>query len=62
MSIKTHIVSKVDGSLSTEIYGGSEEEAAKSFMKYMCKYECSVNGNIWFATCGGGAVKGENIQ
>lgn len=59
MSIKIHIVSKVDGSLATEFYGGSEEHAAKDFMKDMCKSECLVNGKTWFATCGGGAVKGE---
>jgi hypothetical protein len=50
------MVSKVDGTLLMEDYGGSELQAAEVFMRSVGCYECKVNGDIYLATVSGKAV------
>ena len=54
--ITLHMVSKVDGTLLMEDYGGSELQAAEAFMRSVGCYECKVNGDIYLATVSGKAV------
>jgi len=54
--ITIHMVSKVDGTLLMEDYGGSELQVAQDFMRSVGCYECKVNGNIYLATFSGKAV------
>jgi len=54
--ITLHMVSKVDGTLLMEDYGGSELQAAEAFMRSVEYSECKVNGDIYLATISGKAV------
>jgi len=54
--ITLHMVSKVDGTLLMEDYGGSELQVAEAFMMSTECYECKVNGKVYLATVSGRAV------